>query len=314
MFHQINKRITLELKLRILYVLKHLKKFNPDEQILIFSDPRGGSTWLTEIIHTIPNTAIIWEPFNINEVEAVKKLGFGWRQYIPENQSWPEAKKVITKICSGKIVNEWTMLVTGVKDYYRSNQLIVKICRGNMLLPWIANQIKFKFSPIYLVRHPFAVVSSQIKQGGWNSPFKKFEAPKIPFNGVYQDHNEFLSTLTTKEEILTAYWCLTNKIPLNHRYNNKKWITVYYEDLLLNPESNINRIFQKWGLPVPLDIFLKIQQKSYTTNKNTNILDTNTQLFKWKDNFTDDQLKKMMAVLDYFHIQIYSTSALPHYS
>jgi len=310
MLQQINKKISLELKLRILYILKQLKKFNPKEQILIFSDPRGGSTWLTEIIHTIPNTAIIWEPLNIHNVKTVKNLGFGWRQYIPENQTWLEAENVINKICSGKIVNEWTMLVTNVKDYYKANQLIVKICRGNMLLPWITNRIEFKFSPIYLIRHPFAVVASQMKQGGWNSPFRKFEVPKIPFNEIYQEHIKFLTSLSTKEEILIAYWCLTNKISLNHPNNNTKWITVYYEKLLLHPGHEIQRIFKTWNMPVPKDIEKTYQKKSSTTLGEMNTHDPKIQLAKWKRELNKTQINKMQRVLDYFEITSYSWDKL----
>lgn len=314
MWQKIINRITLELKLRSLNVLKHFKNFNPADQFVIFSDPRGGSTWLTEMIHTIPSTAIIWEPLHIHEVKVVNKLGFGWRQYIPEEQKWPEASKVINKILSGRLINEWTMLNTTIKDYYQAKQLIIKICRGNMLLPWITNQINFTFPPIYLVRHPFAVVVSQLKQGGWNYQFQKFDIPDIPFNDVYKEHEIFLNSLKTNEEILTAYWCLTNQIPLNHERNNQKWVTLYYEELITNPLREIMRIFERWHMDIPQRIELVFRKKSSTSLGSSRVDSPDIQLSRWKNELNPKQIKKMSGVLDYFNIKMYNAGdVLPIY-
>ena len=307
MYQKIIKRLSLELKLGALNILKHLKKFNPEDQILIFSDPRGGSTWLTEMIHTIPNTAIIWEPFNIHEVKMVKNLGFGWRQYIPENQQWPEASEIVNKILSGKVINEWTMLNTRVKEFYEAEKLIIKICRGNMLLPWITNQINFTHPPLYLVRHPFAVVASQLKQGGWDFPFRKFEVPPIPFNKIYLNHENFLVSLNSKEEILTAYWCLTNQIPLNDQRNNKDWITLYYEDLVINPRHEIENIFKRWKNQIPDGIEHIFRKKSRTSSNQALVMFPEIQLSRWKRELNSNQIKKMSGVLEYFNLKIYNS-------
>ena len=306
MYQKTSKRISFRLKLIILNILKYYKNFNPEKQILIFSDPRGGSTWLAEMINTIPKTAVIWEPLNIREVKIVKKLGFGWRQYIPENQSWPEADLVVRKLFAGKVVNEWIMLNTSVKDYFTAKQLIIKICRGNMLLPWITNQINFRLSPIYMIRHPFAVVSSQMKQGGWNSPFKKFEVPDIPYNEIYIKHQDYMASLSTKEEILTAYWCLTNLVALSHHNNNKRWITLYYENLLLDPEKEIRRIFKRWEIQFPYNIRNKYRKMSRTTLSDNRIENPKVQLARWRKEFNRSQLKKMSKILEYFDIRHYS--------
>jgi len=305
MWQKIHNRFTLEFKLRSLNVLKLFKKFDPQKQILIFSDPRGGSTWLTEMIHTIPYTAIIWEPFNIHEVKIVRKLGFGWRQYIPEEQQWPEATQVINKILAGKVINEWTMLNAELFNYLQAKQLIIKICRGNMLLPWITSQINFTYTPLYLVRHPFAVVVSQMKQGGWDYPFRKFEVPPIPFNQIYKDHEDFLSSLDTKEEILTAFWCLTNQIQLNHSKNNQDWITLYYENLVVNPQKEIQQIFQRWKIRIPERIEQVFRKKSWTTSDKINVNVPEIQLSRWKEELNPFQKKRMSRVLDYFNIIVY---------
>ncbi len=301
-----NRRFQLELKLATVRIIKNFKRFKAENQFIIFSDPRGGSTWMSEMLKTIPNTAMIWEPFNIKYVNQFKKINFGWRQYIPENASWPEAYQVIQNALAGKVINEWTMLKTEFLEYIKADHLIIKICRGNMILPWITLKFNFKYPPIYLIRHPFAVVSSQIKQGGWNYSFKKFNVPNIPYNEIYKDHEAFLCSLTTKEEILTAYWCITNQIPLTHAMNNLRWITIYYENLLLNPEEEIHRILKRWKVQVPSEIYEKSKILSSTSLAPIELGNPERQIGKWKNELNRDQIIRMGKVLNYFNIKEYS--------
>ena len=58
------------------------KNFNVENSIIIFSEARGGSTWLMEILSTIPKTAINWEPLHVKNGVVPKKLNWGWRPYI----------------------------------------------------------------------------------------------------------------------------------------------------------------------------------------------------------------------------------------
>ena len=306
-FRKSRNRINLESKLALIRLLRTFKNLKGQNQFLIFSDPRGGSTWLAEILESIPGTAIVWEPLNIKYVKPFSDLNFGWRQYIPENESWHEAYLVFNKVLTGKIINEWTMLKTDVQSYINASQFIIKFCRGNMLLPWLINQFIFRFSPVYLLRHPFAVVSSQLKQGGWDYPVKQFTIPDIPYNDIFLKHKKFLNSLSSKDEILTAYWCLSNQVPLNHKKNNIGWITVFYENLLLDPDAEIKRIFSRWNLELPDGIQKKYRVKSSTTVDSTKLQDPYEQLGRWQKDLKSVQLDRMIRVLDYFQINQYSS-------
>ncbi len=306
MLNRIQKRWRLEKKLIVLNFLKHFKKFNPEEQLLIFSDPRGGSTWLSEMLKTIPNTFLIWEPLNIRYVKIFNNLHFGWRQYIPEEIDWPEAHQALNQILTGKILNEWTLLRNSIKEYQEAQKLIIKFCRGNMMIPWLTRCFNFKFKPVYLVRHPFAVVNSQLKQGGWDREFTGLVIPDMPYNEVYNVHEKFLAKLSTKEEALTAHWCITNTVPLTHNKNNVNWITLFYEDLVLHPEAELKKIFKEWDFPTPEMISERYRIRSSTTIDPNEVNNPEYQLSKWKKDFSSEQIKKMKAVLEYFNIQHYN--------
>ena len=231
-------------------------------------------------------------------------MGFGWRQHIPKNENWPEAKDFFNQILSASIINEWTTLKMSIDQYKNGRFPIIKICRGNHLLPWLVKQFDFKFKPIYMVRHPMAIVSSQIKQGGWNSEYSKFSMPTMPFNEVYLRHEAFLSGLKTKGESLLATWCITHRALLKHK--NTSWIPVFYEELMLDPETHFNDIFSEWELPVPSKLFNRFNLWSSTSLNTSQSINRENQLIKWKNEFSEDELKGFQIILDYFDISTYT--------
>lgn len=296
------KRISLEKKLWL--IRNTQKNFVPEDQLYLFSDPRGGSTWLTELLLEIPDTTVLWEPLRPDHIKELKKLHFSFRQHIPKDAFWPEAKLVFDKINSGSIINEWTALKTTPERFKKANKLIIKYCRGNALLPWFCEQYDIKLPPVYLIRHPFGVAASQLKQGGWDYQFKGFNIPGGPYNNLYLKHKEFLLSLKSKEEALVATWCLTNMVPLSE--SNKKWIEVFYEDLVIQPEVEINKIFDQWSMDIPPNIVTKVRTPSSTSLKRDDIIAPEKQLSSWKDYFNEHQLDKMQNVLDYFDVELYS--------
>ncbi|MBL6729991.1 MAG: sulfotransferase domain-containing protein [Bacteroidia bacterium] len=290
--------------------LSAFKTFNPVENLLIFSEPRGGSTWLSQMINTIPKTTLIWEPINPKVYQKLRNIKFGWRQFIPEDESWDEAHIFFLKILSGKKLTYHTTSHLNISSYVDAERLIVKFCRGNALLPWITKRFNFKYKPIYLVRHPFAVVSSQLKHGAWKEKKSNFEIPDTPFSQIYQDHRSFLKAIGSVEGNLIATWCLANKYTLENPRNNQDWITVFYEDLVGNPRNEIDRIFKAWNIEVPHEIFKKIKEPSATVKNDNFSRDIEQQLSKWKEEISKKEHDKMSEVLNYFNIQYYNNESI----
>ena len=275
---------------------------------LIFSDPRGGSTWLAELIHESPKTALVWEPLALQKNSVFKKLDFDYRQHIPADAIWPEAKKQFDLIFSGKSLDFHTSRRNTFADYLRAKQLIIKVCRGSALLPWIVSNYDFKYQPVYMLRHPFAVAASQMQQGGWDYEFTKFEIASSPFNEIYKEHEEFLNSLTLKEEALVATWCISNKVSIDS-INRDKYTTIFYEELLLKPAKILDKIYSSWGEEVPDSIYKKINIPSATTA--TKLKSRHEQLKKWQSYFTFNQILSLKKVLEYFNISAYDDHHLP---
>lgn len=296
---------------RRLSAIAERNDFDPGEALMIFSDPRGGSTWITEMVQQIPRTAVVWEPLNLNSTDAFRKIGFGWRQYIPEDAEWEEARGTFEQLLRGRLLNESRHNLLSMDLHRQADRLIVKVCRGNALLPWLTRQFTFRHKPIYLIRHPFAVVASQLRFGAWDKTFGGFSIPKGRYNDLYTPHADFLQRIETKEEALVATWCLTNLVPLRHPKNNVDWITVNYETLLLQPERTLERIFGVWNMPLPSGALDQVRQASDTTRDATFQISLEAQLRKWQEQFSDDQIRRMTSVLDYFEVEFYDTGVKP---
>ncbi len=300
--------MSYKIKLAIIEFLSQFKSFDPEKNFYIFSDPRGGSTWLAELISNIPSTAILWEPLHLTYSDAFQRLDFHGRQFIPENTNWKEAEQVFNKVFSGKSWNIFSSQMTNPLELILADKLIIKFCRGNRLIPWLIEHYHFRYKPVHMIRHPFSVVQSQLNQGAWNYEWNEYRLPASPFTEFEQGHLPFLKGIKTKEELLTAIWCISNKQTLEHQGNGRDWIFITYEDLFLKPKATLKLIFDEWGLEIPKGIDFTKQSR---TSKGTFTEDKMKQLSKWKDYFNQHQIRKMLRVIDYFQIKQYSDAVLP---
>ncbi|WP_424963352.1 sulfotransferase domain-containing protein [Ekhidna sp.] len=280
-------------------------KRKPEDAIVIFSDPRGGSTWLAQILSAIPKSAIVWEPLHLDYNQSIERLGFSWRQHIPIDATWNEAKSEFDKILSGKRLNSYLALLNDPSNYQNQSQLIVKFCRGNGLIPWLTSNYQFRYKPIHFIRHPYAIAASQKRHGGWNYEFNGFEYGNSRYDEIYHKHKEFLDTIETKWEATIATWCMTNQIPLSVPENTRTWLTIYYEDLFLEPEIVLKSIFDSWNMKVPQGCYDRVRQESYTTRTKVGLEDKASQLRKWEKEFSKFEIERFDEIMNYFQIDLY---------
>ncbi len=279
--------------------------FEVSKNIIIFSDPRGGSTWVSEILSEITGYPKIWEPFHRKRVQAFKSLGFSWRPYIAADDEWEEAEKLFNKLLKGQILNHWITSETDRSKIKEAQAGVFKFVRANALLPWLVSKFTFERAPIHLLRHPFSVVSSQIKMG-WGFNPDKFLDSLNDRSTYYTQYSTYIRSLKTPHEGLTAIWCMTNKLLLEHKDRDKKWLTLYYEDLVMDPKSALEKVLATWNLKYDLSR-IEFSRASSTATKNSP-LKGKEQLSLWQSHFTLEQIQAMRKVLEYFEIEEYKDS------
>ncbi len=285
------------------------KNYNIKNTIVITASPRGGSTWLAEILNTLPGYSILWEPLALNEVPEARKIGFHWRTYVPPGTNWREAEGFLRKILTGQFLTRQTTQTCKLSELISAKAWIVKFCRANMFLKWMTERFSTR-TPILLIRHPCAVVASQMRHGRWIT----VSSPRIDprFIEDYPEFEPILSKLKTWEEALSGIWCLeyfaTLSIPKPH-----PWLLVTYEKLVRDGEAEIDKIFKTLGFETPKAAKEHLRIPSFTTKEGSPILSRGDQLSGWKKYLNKKQIKRILDVVYAFGLDFYTDELEPDY-
>lgn len=286
--------------------------FAPEDALIVFSSSRGGSTWLTEIVSQVPGIATIWEPMQPGSTAAFDRIGFGWNQYIPIDAHWPEAKSAFAQMLSGRTLSWPTTFYqrqTGtLYDYFKAETLLVKFVVAHGVAPWLCREFRFKKKPLLTLRHPMATIASRLHHGAWVTLEDKFVFPDARYSELNDKFRPYLETLRGRHRIHTAKWCMQHLPALRAIQNGQIQIhTVFYEDILLNREKTLGRIFEVWDLPIPADLINLSANRSITSRQDGPI-EAKLQLSRWRQSFSEREKFEMQEVLDHFGIVVYNTN------
>lgn len=310
-------------KLKVIFLLMKLqpKLKGYSNSYIITGMPRGGTTWMAEVLNTIPNSLYLHEPLKKGRIKAFDDIGFDWHQYIPENAEWPEAQKLFKQLLNGQILNPALIERTAnMGKILATEHFVIKFVRLNRMLPWLMKNFPGINPPVYIIRHPCAIVYSQLNHGAWDYarqisyPYK-LKMPCTKFGGFYSTVYEKIGKIRSIEQHLALSWCL-DALPLFHEYNNKKWITVSYEQAVQNKSNFIEKLFQRLNLSVDAATVSKLNAPSSSTQKiNPLRLNPQEQITKWMTKLSKRQKDDIQEILDLLSIDFYSvTSPEPDYT
>lgn len=317
-------------KIRFVRYKKFKNEFS--KTIIIFGSPRSGTTWLTNIICSIPHYCTIFEPFHNNWFPESRNVGFCNHKYVSIKKPYKKGKNYIKKILQGHVSskNPWfkeSLLMNPIGfcreglNTILSEKIIIKCVRANRFIPWmIKNFPKPKY--IFILRHPCAVISSQIETNiiGYFPPQKWIIDKELIISQANQildkDKDKVLlkkiKKIETKEEILSLIWCLDTIIPLKNIDFNKYYL-VTYEDLVKDGLASIKKIFHYIDEPMPKKVTRGLNKPSNTTS-DKRYLGTKRQLSKWKKKLSADQINSILKVTKWFDLEFYSETEEPDYN
>jgi hypothetical protein len=328
--------------------LYYKKNFDIKDTILLTGSSRSGTTWLMEILRTIPGYTDSFEPLNPMYYPKSFEIGLRSRTYIPASKIWPEAEKYLNKILTSKLPIDISSLDKDVKfkDEFNieiinfikqmkpelirnrllGDKLIVKFVRLNRMLPWIAERFKLR-SMILLLRHPCSVVTSQMKTG-----FCGYQPSRPPYKGIYPDREtiikeasnidllnsdilERIKKIKSLEEIIATSWCLDTYVPLSYKKPHP-WITITYEKFMKDGKNEIDRLFKNMGEPkIPKSAYKHLRIPSKLTQKDQQeiVKKSDKQLSKWKEYLSKEQIEKILSIVKTFGLDFYCENIEPDY-
>jgi hypothetical protein len=320
-----------------------------EETIVVAGVPRGGTTWLMEILATLPGYLTVFEPLNQVWFPVVADMDIGPRPYIPPGAEAHKVREYLAKIFAGEVPStssHHSLTLETIRRRLCAKKVIVKFVRANRLLPWMATS--FHLRKIYfIIRHPCAVVESQMRTGitgydvlsevclfprgvggsrwqiwgrvGKRSIDRRVEVEDIlegasQIRGVRENSMlmDKLKTLSSQDEILAALWCLDNYVPFG-RLGSSLWHTVIYEELVTDGRKVLKEIFDFVGEEVPSAAYDKLRAPSSTSK--SDLTEESRQLSRWKRVLSPDQIARIMRVLEWFGFdRFYSEDPKPDHS
>ncbi len=305
------------------------KKIDSKDTILLVGTPRSGTTWLMEIFRTLPGYVSLFEPVNPIFFPESYEVGFKPRKYLPAENNWSEGREYLLKTFSGKTYTSVPLYQLNpemIMNRILGNKLIVKAIGLNRVLPWIAKTFDLR-GIIFIIRHPCAVIASQLKTGycGYHLYSPPYSDIFPTLDNVLEEASEIpeiddnllnrLKNIKTQEEILAAIWCLDNYVPLNYKKPHP-WIFVVYEKIITEGESEIKQLFTKIGEEnIPKSAIQKLNIPSMLAPRDELkvVKNSSKQLSKWKKNLTKKQVDRILSIVSDFGLDFYTEDIEPDY-
>lgn len=309
-------RVKSLVRKKIIYFVLGLKKYTLKNAIILTSEPRSGSTWLMEVLSSLLGCPVIWEPLHAKKGVVPEHYKLGERPLIRVADNSESFKRLFEDMVTFKRFNSWTIQYISFKSLLNRKYVVTKFVRANSLLPWFTSRLNLEHRPILLLRHPITTCSSQLKNlqrltgASLSEPYEEeqvYSPPDCINNERYIAHQHYVNSLQTPLERQIALWCINNYEVFNHP-DSDKWITVYYERLVLHPENEFAVLFEKLNVSftaqsLEVGVFRKPSRTDYLKDYNQN---PTIQLESFLKDFDDKYLQKIQDILDYFEIDNYS--------
>lgn len=311
-----------ERSIRVLNALDLLKG-DIAQTIVLAGSPRSGTTWLAELLATLPEYTLVDEPLH-QRWAAAREAGFNdWRTYIAPSECRPAARAYMKKALSGCVASNRQFgganQFSKIYELFTGEKNVGKFVRANRLLHWVHRQFPLR-GMILMLRHPCAVVASQLDYE--DDVWRRTQPPGqdnlqsgfcgwIP-DDVLRRFESVLAGVRSTAGRLAAVWCLDTYFPLYEKASFPGFVTTY-ERLLTHKANEVKRIFQYLGAPVPEEAHQSFDEASYSASADLITEDVQRQLSKWKDKLSPAQIDDVLSVVEGFGLDFYTNALEPDY-
>jgi hypothetical protein len=306
---------------------------------VIAGSGRSGTTWILDCLADSNNLCPIFEPLHPN----VSDIGNLYaHRALAAGEKHPELERFLREVSLGKAHRLWTRYrgrkdllfpraeeLTSIDDmkvcYHRWRHLlrdapklwsaarrsepIVKFIRANRMLDWLAESYSSRI--VLVVRHPGAVVGSQLRLGPIWDPrpvLDRYRRDQVLDRQTAGKYRIALRSQLTPVQGLTLNWIIENQWALD-AHNTCPVPIFFYEDLRADPDLSWRRLCEALCLKSLPDTTQRSRpsQQSWGTAHGPD----STELRKrWKLSIED--CKSMQTMMDDMGVTMYSMSeAMP---
>lgn len=291
------------------YGPRQAKNYNISDTIVVTGSPRSGTTWLGELMSTVPGYRMLYEPLDMNRHAESRAMGLGWRPYIAPGTDWPEAEAFLYRILTGQLLNRSTTTHLSMAQILTRKGWVIKFVRASAILKWMTERFPLR-TPLLLIRHPCAVVASQTRSGRQTVSIPMKITPS--FAAAFPELADYMGTLKTQEEARAARYCMHYYPPLSLPKPHP-WHLVTYERLVRQGRQELEQIFEALEMEMPAEAIKHLRIPSATTKDWSNVRAGKDPLAGWTKNLSKEQIKQILAVTSTFGLDFYGEDLEPDY-
>lgn len=302
-----------ELRLRE-YAYRLIGRGEVHQSIIVSGSPRSGTTWLAQILASLPGYKHFNEPLRLAP-PLVRKLGLEERNYVAPSASRAELREYLSYALRGKVDGPYqvhgTSKLRRTYEMLQRPQVVAKFIRANRMVHWL--DATFDVRGLFvLLRHPCAVVSSHLQR--WGAPavpddFSTGFGGDIPDDLINQ-YREVLESIDTGEEVLAAVWAIDTYCVLRH-HGSSPGPVITYEQLRAYPEEIVTDLFAHVGAKVPESAWDHVDLPSRSAVPDLHVDDVERQLSKWTRKLSEDQTDRILRIARGFGLDMYGRDMYP---
>jgi hypothetical protein len=289
------------------------------KNLLIFSTPRSGTTWLAELLATQGRFKIVNEPFDLRIDVKREYLGLDTWESLLEPANRPVMLRYLQSFVAGEDRDLRFKRERPFSEAWRpvTDRVLFKILfAGEDDIEGFRRALDGEV--LLLLRHPVPVSLSRRTlprlHSFLHSPYAEYFTPEQRRIG-----REVMDTGDAFRKAVLD-WTLQNAVPLRHR--RPEWLVLSYEQLVLEPQVVLSVLTDRFGFPAPGRMQQRLWKASGSTGKSAPasraVLEEPQRaerargwlVGKWRDVVTPAQEAAAFDLLDAFGVHFYERGRL----
>ena len=264
----------------------------PAQTVVLYSSGRSGSTWLSDLLHSLPRTRLVFEPFHPRH--GVKDLApYRYRYLVPATAE-PVLERAYAGVLKGTRTTRWVEQLNNPACFIYERR-IVKLVRANLLFPWLASQYP-QHKNVLLLRHPAAVVLSQVSNG-WDLSSRRIRDQEALLQQPGIRAMDQFGWPDSGFQSNLLFWAAENRVAIDHALQSNT-LVVFYEELCLAPGKVLDELGRFLGSALPDDAARKVNKASWSSSAEVGSMSVTEKISRWRDALNPEQRAQVEQVLD----------------
>ena len=240
---------------------------------MVSSSGRGDRRGLPKSSPRSPDACCFGSPLHLNNNPDCRRYGFTWQKLHPSRHARPGEAGLSGAFVQRRGVFHADVDVVALRATSLSSPSTVvssKFVNANMMLYWLLQQFPVPVRAVLMIRHPCAVVSSQIVHGiVGQSDEGVLHHTGVPLRGL-PSFPGCVRPISEPEEVLAFEWATQTHVPLSQPRPHP-WLLTTYEHIVEQGRDEVDRIFAYLGEPVPTAAYDALRTASATTVSHSNV-------------------------------------------